>query len=144
MKPAYVLAVTILAIAATVALPDASARPAYRQVVIDQFKLAPDKDGTQSVGCQYCHAAAFGGGSWNAFGNAVRSAFTGAANRNINQALYLTLKASKDSDGDGYSDALEVYAKTMPGDAKSKPSKTVAALQAAFKKAGGTDQYKPK
>ena len=144
MKPAHAFAVTVAAIVALIALPNASARPAYRQVAIDQLKLAPDKDGTQSVGCQYCHAAAFGGGSWNAFGDAVRSAFTGAANRNINQALYLTLKASKDSDGDGYPDALEVYAKTMPGDAKSKPSKAVAALQAAFKKAGGVDQYKPK
>lgn len=140
MKSAHLLALTIAIAAALIALPGASARPAYRQVVIDQFKLPA---GTQ-VGCQYCHAAAFGGEGWNAFGTAVQTAFTGAAQRNINQALYLTLKANKDSDGDGYSDALEVYAKTLPGDPKSKPSKTVAVMQKAFKTAGGVDQYKPK
>ena len=140
MKPAHLLATSLAVAIALIAMPNASARPAYRQVVIDQFKLAA---GTQ-VGCQYCHVAAFGGASWNAFGNAVRSSYTGTAQRNINQALYLTLKTNKDSDGDGYSDALEVDAKTAPGDAKSKPSKTVAVLQKAFKTAGGVDQYKPK
>ncbi len=144
MKPIHLLAGSFALTLVLFAVPNATARSAYRQVAIEQFKLTPDKDGTQSVGCQYCHAAAFGGGAWNAFGNAVRDAYFGASQRNISQALYSTLKANKDSDGDKYPDALEVFAKTMPGDAASKPSKTVAALQKEFKAKGGVDQYKPK
>ncbi len=144
MKPVHLLVGSLALSLALFAMPNATARSAYRQVAIEQFKLAPDKDGTQSVGCQYCHAAAFGGGAWNAFGNAVRDSYLGGAGRNIGQALYLTLKANQDSDGDKYPDALEVFAKTMPGDAASKPSKTVAALQKEFKTKGGVDQYKPK
>jgi hypothetical protein len=144
MKPVHLLVGSLALMLTLFAVPNATARSAYRQVAITQFKLMPDKDGTQSVGCQYCHAAAYGGGAWNAFGTAVRAAYFGASQRNIGQALYLTLKANKDSDGDKYPDALEVFAKTMPGSATSKPSKTVAALQKEFTAKGGVDQYKPK
>jgi hypothetical protein len=144
MKPIHLLAASLALSLTLFAVPNATARSAYRQVAIEQLKLMPDKDGKQSVGCQYCHTAAFGGGSWNTFGNAVRTAYLGDAQRNISQALYLTLKANKDSDGDKYPDALEVFAKTMPGDATSKPSKSVAVLQKEFKAKGGVDQYKPK
>lgn len=144
MKPLHLLAGSLALTLTLFAVPNATARSAYRQVAIEQLKLTPDKDGKQSVGCQYCHVAAFGGASWNSFGNAVRAAYFGDAQGNINQALYLTLKANKDSDGDKYPDALEVYAKTLPGDATSKPSKSVAQVQKAFTAAGGVNQYKPK
>jgi hypothetical protein len=138
MKPVHVIVASLALMLTLIAVPNASARPAYRQVVTSQFKL------TSQVGCQYCHVAAYGGAAWNGFGNAVRSSYLGGANRNIAQALYLTLKANKDSDGDKYPDALEVFAKTMPGSATSKPSKTVAVLQKEFAAKGGVDQYKPK
>lgn len=139
MKPAHLLATGLAVAIALIAVPNASARPAYLQTAIGQFKLSADK-----TGCQYCHTNAFGGEGWNKFGDAIRASLRGAAQSNVNQALYLVLKANKDSDGDGYADALEVYAKTLPGDPSSKPTKSVAVLQQEFKAKGGVDQYKPK
>jgi hypothetical protein len=125
-------------------VPNASARPGFRAVVAEQFKLA-DKDGKiDSITCQYCHTNPGGGGSWNKWGTAVREQLKGDAKGNITDALYLALKADQDSDGDGYADALEVVAKTMPGDEKSKPTATVAALEEELKKMGGVDAFKTK
>jgi hypothetical protein len=144
MKPFHLLTGSLALVATAFVLPDAVAKPAYRTTAIEQLKLTPDKDGKQTVTCQYCHVAAFGGSQWNGFGNAVRAEIRGAAGGNVGQALYLVLKANKDADRDGYTDAIEVFAKTLPGDSKSKPSKTVAALQKELAAAGGVDQYKPK
>lgn len=41
-------------------------------------------------------------------------------------------------------DALEVIAETMPGDEKSEPTPTVAALEEELKKLGGVDAFKSK
>ena len=125
-------------------VPNASARPGFRAVVAEQFKLA-DKDGKiDSVTCQYCHANAGGGPPWNKWGDAVREQIKGDAKGNISDALYLALKANKDSDGDGYPDALEVVAKTMPGDETSKPTQSIAALEDELAKIGGLDAFKAK
>ncbi|NJK43756.1 MAG: hypothetical protein HC933_05260 [Pleurocapsa sp. SU_196_0] len=131
-----------LATVGIVAVPVATARPGYVAAVTELFKLA-DKDGKSTVTCQYCHQNARGGPPWNAFGDAVRAQFAGEAKRNINDALYLTLKADKDSDEDGYKDVLEVVAKTTPGDAASKPEKKVEELEAELKALGGVDAFKP-
>lgn len=144
MKPIHLLTGSLALVAASFVLPSAVAKPAYRTVAITQLKLEPDKDGKQSVTCQYCHVAAFGGSQWNSFGTAIRAEYRGAADQKIGQALYLTLKENKDHDGDGYADVLEVFAKTLPGDSKSKPSKSVADLQKELTAAGGVDQYQPK
>jgi hypothetical protein len=140
VKALHVLAV----VAALAALsPLASARAPYVNGTKVLFKL--DKDPTYSkAGCKYCHINAFGGAGWNGFGTALRDQYFGAAKSNFNQALYLQLKANKDTDADGFSDVLEVVAKTLPGDAASKPTKKVADLQKDLTKLGGVDAFKPK
>jgi hypothetical protein len=119
-----------------------SARSEFLPVLIEQLHLSAT--GASRVGCQYCHVSQFGGAPWNKFGTAVRANYNGEAKRDISKALYLTLKADKDSDGDGVNDVLEVVAKTMPGDEKSKPTQTKAALEAELKKLGGVDYFKAK
>jgi ABC-type Zn uptake system ZnuABC Zn-binding protein ZnuA len=143
LKATRTIMVLSLAGAATLAAaPLAGARSAYLQQVKEQFDLAESKVVTDA-GCQYCHVKKVGGAPWNAFGEKVREFYMAEAKRDVGQALYLTLKADEDSDADGYADALEVLAKTLPGDAKSKPTKTVAALKADLKAAGGVEAYKP-
>lgn len=117
----------------------AIARPPYRTQAIAQFHLVPDQGSTRVIGCQYCHVGASGGAPWNAFGNLVRANFR----EGIQMALYQALKAGQDSDGDGYTDALEVFAGTLPGDANSRPLVEAAYLKTNFEKAGGVDLYKP-
>jgi len=116
------------------------ARPPYRLQAIQQFGLVPDKGDTRVVTCQYCHVNAGGGAPWNSFGENVRANFKGQ----IADALYETLKAMKDSDGDGYADVLEVFAGTWPGNPDSKPLATPEALMSRLEKAGGVDIFKAK
>jgi hypothetical protein len=134
--------IALVSIAATLACSVAGARSSYGNLTLSQYKL--EKDPTISkAGCKFCHTTAFGGGAWNKFGAALKTQWDGAANKKIQDALYLVLKENLDSDGDGYSDALEVVAKTLPGDAKSKPSASVTDLEAQLKKLGGVEAFKP-
>ncbi len=94
--------------------------------------------------CQYCHQNSYGGSSWNAFGQRVRTEFQGAAKRDIGQALYLALAVNTDSDKDGYADTLEVVAGTFPGDPISKPVQTKAVLEKEFNRRGGLKAFYPK
>ena len=142
MKPVHVLGVLIAA--GVIAAPIAMARPPYRLQAITQLGLTPDIDGKATITCQYCHAGPRGGKPWNAFGDNVVANFFGAAEKNIAQALYLTMKDRKDSDGDGYDDVLEVIAGTRPGDAKSVPRTPKDTLEAQLKIWGGVDYFKPK
>lgn len=128
------VSLVLLGIAAMALIPMAIARPGYRTAVVAQYSLVP------TTACTYCHVNAGGGPSWNAFGNELKANFKG----NIGEALFETLKAMKDSDGDGYADALEAFAGTLPGDKDSKPNVTPESLMANFTKAGGVDIYKPK
>jgi hypothetical protein len=113
---------------------DANAFPAYRTQAVAQFKL-DDK----TTDCAYCHVSSSGGAPWNPFGQLVQIKLEG----DIGKALYEALAAKLDSDEDGYADALEVYAKTLPGDKDSKPKDDVKTLEAAFEKAGGLEPFKP-
>ncbi len=126
----------------TLAYSLAGARSSYSTLAFSQYLLEKDVSITKSS-CKFCHSNAFGGGTWNKFGAALKTQWDGAANRKIQDALYLVLKENKDSDADGYSDALEVVAKTLPGDAKSKPSATVVELEVQLKKLGGVEAFKP-
>lgn len=94
--------------------------------------------------CQYCHQNSYGGSSWNAFGQRVRTEYQGAAKRDIGQALYLALAVNTDSDKDGYADPLEVVAGTFPGDPISKPIQTKVVLEKEFNKRGGLKAFYPK
>lgn len=140
MKPTYLLA-GALALAA-VSAPFAGARADYLNVMRAQYRLEKNQTVAKAA-CQYCHQNAYGGAPWNKFGDLLRQQYQGPAARKIDRALYLALKADKDSDGDGFEDALEVVAGTLPGDAKSRPAKTKMALEAELKRLGGVDRFKP-
>jgi len=132
-----------LASSGSVLLEQAAARPPYRTQAIAQFHLEADPAKKGTTGCTYCHVNSRGGAPWNAFGQTVKRAFSENPKAFIPDALYGALKFNVDSDKDGYSDALEVFALTLPGDATSKPSESVADLQKRFDAAGGVEQYNP-
>ena len=114
--------------------------PSYRLQAIKQLKLEPDKaDGIMVVGCVLCHVNPEGGDPWNAFGQRVQAKLDG----DFAKTLLEVLSELRDSDGDGYNDALEIFAKTFPGDAKSVPTQKLEELQKAFEKGGGLGQFKP-
>ncbi len=138
MRPVQFLAFAmVLAVAGT---QISSARSSYRPIALKQFKL--DKNAAvQKAGCQFCHLQAFGGAGWNGFGQALKEQLVSSGG--VPQALFDLLKQNKDSDGDGYSDVLEVVAGTLPGDAASKPSAKAKDLEAKLKKMGGVSAFKP-
>jgi hypothetical protein len=107
----------------------------YREQVVKQFKFVNAR-----VSCAFCHNSPGGGDARNGFGQLVESKL---GSGDIGKALFNALSEKKDSDGDGYTDMLEVFAGTFPGNKDSSPIVTAAALEAAFTKAGGVDQYKP-
>jgi hypothetical protein len=143
LKPAHLLALWALGGAMVALSPLATAKNAYRLQAQEQYKWV-DKDGKGTqITCTMCHIAPNGGRSWNKFGSAMSAIYFGDAKRNVGDMLYLTLKAGKDADEDGYTDVLEIVAKTLPGDAKSKPTKSVKDLEAELVKLGGVDAFKP-
>lgn len=85
-----------------------------------------------------------GGESWNAFGQSLQAEFRAQPKANFRVVLGSVLAKNADADADNYSDALEFFARTLPGDPKSKPEKPVPELQQAFEQAGGMKQYTPK
>jgi hypothetical protein len=142
MKAIHVLGV--LVVVGVIATPIVSARPAYRLQAISQLELTPDANGKATITCQFCHEGPRGGKPWNAFGDNVRANFFGAAEKNIAQALYLTLKDRKDSDGDGFDDVLEILGNGRPGNPNIKPRTPKDTLEAQLKMLGGVDYFKPK
>jgi hypothetical protein len=130
----WIVAVLVIAGLGISQLSAVSAFPAYRAQVVQQFKLTDAR-----VGCTYCHVSVSGGAPWNPFGQAVQNKLTG----DIAATLLEVLQANQDADSDGYSDALEVFAGTLPGNKDSAPLVKVVALQIAFDKSGGVAQFKP-
>lgn len=136
--------------------PAALAMPRFRLIAIQQFHYDQGNPlweyDRRVMGCTYCHVKNSGGAPWNSFGQALQAQFqadaaqvqNGKAPQNtFPQVLYDRLKAMQDADGDGYADALEVFAHTLPGDPDSKPQKSVAELEKVFEAAGGVAQYAP-
>lgn len=92
------------------------------------FRLAQVPNGT-SIGCALCHVNPGGGGPRNPFGLDVQ-AITGPVNR----PFWSAELAAKDSDGDGFSNGVELgdpdgafnliagWLATRPGDPASKPA----------------------
>lgn len=125
--------------------------PIFRLQAIQQFHYDVGNDLWQYdrrvMACTYCHVRDQGGAPWNTFGMALKAQFVkDAASGRKNlfpQVLYDLLKSGQDSDGDGYPDALEVFAHTLPGDPVSKPNKSLAAVQREFDAAGGVARYAP-
>ena len=125
-----------------------TAKNSYRLTAVGQYKLEPDReDGTRAVACTFCHINSTGAAPWNPFGLNLRETFrkestVQPADVRIKAALYKVLLKKLDSDGDGYSDALEIYAGTLPGNALSTPKREVDELERAFTNAGGYAQFK--
>lgn len=129
----------------------ALAMPKFRLAAIQQFHFDQGNPlweyDRRVMACSYCHVKDSGGAPWNSFGQALQAQFqtdavTGQKNK-FPEVLFNLLKAMQDSDEDGYADALEVFAHTLPGDASSKPEKPVAELEKEFEAAGGVGQYAP-
>jgi hypothetical protein len=147
MKPVF-----FVGIAAGVALFLSSggmAKNQYRLAAIVQYKLESDReDGTRAVGCTYCHINSTGASPWNPFGANLRDAFrketktSDSTDKRIKEALFEVLRKRLDSDGDGYFDALEVYAGTLPGNKLNLPSRDAAELEKNFVASGGFAQFK--
>jgi hypothetical protein len=143
MKATHGLLYGLAVVAALAATPLVLARPAYFRQALPLFHLAEVAD-FQKGGCTLCHVKTTGGNPWNPFGESVKANFFGAANKNIAEAIYLTMLANKDSDGDGYGDALEIIAHTFPGNPASKPSTPVDTLAAEYKAWGGAKYFRAK
>jgi hypothetical protein len=119
-----------------------SARSGFDPVMYKQLKLK-DRVGTvlEKSSCQLCHMNARGGAPWNPFGLAIGK--FRARRLPIDQAVFEALKLDADGDKDGFSDVLEVFAGTMPGDVNSKPTETLEVLKTKFDAAGGVTLYAP-
>ena len=122
--------------------------PAYRLQAIQQLHYDVGQPlwqySAKVMACTFCHVNAKGGAPWNAFGQALQKGFQTDPKAKFGEVLHRVLAANGDADGDGYPDALEVFARTLPGDASSKPGKPLAELEAEFAAAGGVNQYAPK
>lgn len=127
--------------------PATLAMPRYRLIAAHQLGYDQGDPLWQYSGkvlpCTTCHLRPQGGQGWNVFGESLRAGFRAHPGAKFADVLYAVLKEDADADGDGYPDALEFYARTLPGDPASHPTRPVAALQADFERAGGTAQYAP-
>lgn len=124
------------------------AMPQFRLTAIVQLhydKLDPLWQYSGKVmGCTFCHVNKGGGAPWNVFGQALQKGFQTSPKSNFGEVLFTVLSANGDSDGDGYPDAIEVFAHTLPGDPASHPDRPLAELQQEFDAAGGVAMYAPK
>ncbi|ANE42569.1 hypothetical protein [Deinococcus puniceus] len=134
------------------AAPAALALPKYRLQAINQFHL-DDGSGLAALdrrvmSCSYCHVKESGGAPWNPFGEAIQATFKANAEAGgkakFPEILFTLLESGGDADGDTYPDALEVWAKTLPGDAASKPDGVLETVQAEFEAVGGAEQFMPR
>lgn len=96
------------------------AKPEIQAAAHKALKIKP----TSRVGraqCLLCHVAP-NNYKFNPFGHDVHEAAEELKVREFTPEL-IKLIGSKDSDKDGYSNARELAADTLPGDPKSKPRK---------------------
>lgn len=121
--------------------PAALALPKYRTEAA-RF-LGHDKDDPlwqlsgKVMPCVACHTQPQGGKGWNAFGQSLQAGFRAQPQASFRTVLRSVLAREADADADGYPDALEFFARTLPGDPNSKPTKPLRDLRAEFEKAGG-------
>ncbi len=130
---------------ALLALGPALSMPAFRLQAIVQLHYEKDdplwRYSGKVMACTFCHVNAAGGAPWNPFGQVLKQGFQSNPRARFGDVLHAVLSANGDADGDGYPDALEVFAHTLPGDARSKPDRPLAEVEEAFEAAGGIGQY---
>ncbi|HLO99480.1 MAG TPA: DUF2231 domain-containing protein [Fimbriimonas sp.] len=85
----------------------------------EDYKKAFEKITALKVECSYCHLGT--PPKRNPFGKALEDALDNSDDGLITAAMVAALDPA-DSDGDGVVNGDEIAAKTMPGDAKSKPA----------------------
>jgi len=133
---------TVLLLVGAALVPSALARPAYREVTVRQLGYPGSLLSRTTMPCTFCHVNERGGAPWNSFGEALKGELGRRPDVKFGTALHEVLSANGDSDGDGYADALEVFARTRPGDADSRPKEPETSLRARFEEAGGAAQYR--
>lgn len=142
------LGAALLAGLVVLAAPAALALPKYRVQAAQQ--LGHDKGDPlwqlsgRVMPCVTCHTRPQGGQGWNAFGESLRAGFRERPTAKFGAVLYAVLEKEADADGDGFPDALEFHARTLPGDPNSRPSRPLRDLQAEFGEAGGLNLYRPR
>ncbi len=87
---------------------------------LTQFNSTYGTSGTVLNTCGLCHINPAGGGSRNPYG----TSFAGVATHTTNPAGAFKTIEPLDSDGDTYTNIVEINARTFPGDATSHPSST--------------------
>jgi hypothetical protein len=127
-----------LALTVGALVPHAQARPTHLALMQFQYRLRDDKV-LRTASCLVCHTERNGGDGWNAFGQRLRDVYFKEAEKKFPVALYYVLTEDQDSDKDGYTNLVEVYAKTLPGDPKSFPSAKPEEYQAQIDELGGVD-----
>ena len=110
----------------------AMARPPIKAEIERSFRL-------HIPNCSYCHVSTRGGAPWNPFGDAFRAELY--SNSNVTAAMKALLAQGKDSDGDGYTDLMEVFAGSWPGDPERKPLVSAKFLDDILKHLGGVKIY---
>jgi uncharacterized membrane protein len=103
-----------------------AARPVYPAVVRMTYPLKANGVVEKALdSCLLCHDSP-GPPRLNPYGNDVRAALTQANTRTLTPALLRSIN-DRDSDGDGFTNAAEFAADTLPGDTTSKPAGTPSA-----------------
>ncbi len=128
----------VVSLITVIGLVPTRANDSYLSLVYSQFKFLEEDE----IGCSFCHSDPDGGEGWNSFGQLTKRTLE-KTNGNMEQALYLSLKANRDSDNDGYKDALEIVARSLPGDVKSRPTQSIAQLERELLTLGGVEAFKP-
>lgn len=100
----------------------AAALPEYLQAAKTAYGFKAG-GAVDSKACNLCHAGDTNKNSLNSFGKDLQAALKASADHRVTPALIRTLD-SKDSDGDGWPNASEFAADTLPGDPASKPAGT--------------------
>ena len=114
-KTKYVIIGLLVAVTLT-SIQWAAAYPYY----LPTFNAKYGTSGTSLDTCGLCHVDPSGGGSRNSYGRAFESQSVHFSNID----LALTNIEPQDSDGDGYSNIVEIIARTAPWDASIHPAPT--------------------
>ncbi|MGC2062517.1 MAG: hypothetical protein WA610_06030, partial [Thermodesulfovibrionales bacterium] len=92
------------------------------QSYLTAFNNLYSTTGTALDSCVLCHISAAGGGTRNTYGNAFRGISTHSSNPT---AAFVTI-AGLDSDSDGFTNIVEITARSFPGNSGSIPSAPAA------------------
>ncbi len=99
-------------------LPYAGALPDYLAVAKKTYGIKP-KSTLDKASCKLCHTSG-GPPDLNPYGSSIKLALKQKKTGTLTPAILHALD-DKDADGDGFNNALELKADTLPGDAKSHP-----------------------